>query len=186
MNYHFFLFTLIISISLAACNFPTLPNQKKAETPFFDLKSFFEEEARYLKAQNMSIKKTIRHNDTTEEHIIKVENWNDELRLFSESDINKPSWKNKYTLDSTDIGNGLVLLHYKATDKGLSTQVLDVKLADANVHSIVIINKTSNQVYEAQQYLTYIPHKSYTIEKIQDVTLFDKDEYNIKAKYIQK
>jgi len=186
MNYRFFLFTLIISISLGACDFPTLPNQKKADTPFFDLKSFFEEEARYLEAQNMSIKKVIRHNNTTEEHVTKVDSWDDELKLFSESDINKPSWKDKYTLDSTDIGNGLILLHYKATDKGLNTQVLDVKLADTKVHSIVIIKKTSNQVYEAQQYLTYIPRKSYTIEKIQDVTLFDKDEYNIKAKYIQE
>ena len=184
MPINFLTLIIAISILLSACQIPTLQESTKPSYAFFDLKGFFEKEAEYLQAQNIRIKKTIRHNSNTEEHISKVESWEDELRLFRESDINKPSWKDKYTLDSTEIGNGLVLLHYKANDKELNTQVLDVKLAGAEVHSIVIIGKVSNQVYESQQYLTYIPHKSYTIEKTQDVVLFDKDEYNIKAKYI--
>ncbi len=184
MQINFLILIIAISTLLNACQLPIVQESTTAKATFFDLKGFFEQEAEYLQTQNIRIKKTIRHNNQTEEHISKVESWDEELRLFRESDINKPSWRDKYTLDSTEIGNGLLLLHYKANDKTLNTQVLDIKLAGRNVHSIVIIGNVSNNVYESQQYLTYIPHKSYTIEKIQDVVLFDKDEYNIKAKYI--
>ncbi|MBL4649679.1 MAG: hypothetical protein JKY03_08110 [Aureispira sp.] len=104
--------------------------------------------------------------------------------MFSESDLNKPSWKDKYLLDSTDRGNGLTLLHYKAIDENLSIRVLDIELKGEAVHSILIVKKISNQVYESQQHLIYIPRKSYSIKKSQDVSLFDKDDYTIEAKYI--
>jgi hypothetical protein len=179
-----FFFFLYLIISLFACNVPTIQESNRIQTTFFDLKGFFIEEAKYLKEQGVKIQKTIQHNQTKETQTTLPKDWEKELLLFSESDINKPSWKDKYVLDSTDRGNGLTLLHYKAIDEKLSIQVLDVELKEGLVHSILIVKKISNQVYESQQHLTYIPKKSYSIKKSQDVTLFDKDDYTIEAKYI--
>lgn len=179
-----FFFFLYLIIYLSACNVPTIQESNRLQTNFFDLKGFFKEEANYLEEQGAQIHKTIQHNQTKETQTVLPKDWEKELLLFSESDINKPSWKDKYLLDSTNRGNGLTLLHYKAIDENLSIQVLDVELKGEAVHSILIVKKISNQVYESQQHLTYIPRKSYSIKKSQDVSLFDKDDYSIEAKYI--
>lgn len=169
-----------------ACDFPTMEKNDTPVLNFFDLKGFFEAEAASLNAEKMNVQKTIRHNGKEETQVTQIADWKEELRMFSDSDINRPAWREKYSLDSTDLGDGLTLLHYKAIDKTLTTQVLDVKKRKDKVHSILIVNKISNDIYESQQYLTYIPNQSYTIEKIQDVVLFDKDEYNIQVKYVRQ
>lgn len=179
-----YLFCFCLIIYLFSCDVPAAKESKRLQTNFFDIKAFFEKEAAYLKAQDVQILKTIQHNKTKETQTITPKDWNKELSMFAGSDINKPSWKDKYLLDSTNRSNGLTLLHYKAIDDKLSIQVLDVELKENKVHSILIVKKISNQVYESQQHLTYIPRKGYTIKKSQDVTLFDKDDYSIEAKYI--
>lgn len=183
-NKFFFLFSLTLCLCLSACDVPTIKETNRPQTTFFDLKGFFKAEAKYLETQGVKIQKTIQHNQSKETQIVQPKDWNKELLLFSESDLNKPSWKDKYVLDSTNHGNGLTLLHYKAIDDKLDIQVLDVELKEEAVHSILIVKKISNQVYESQQHLTYIPRKSYSIKKSQDVVLFDEDDYNIEAKYI--
>jgi hypothetical protein len=177
-------FLLYLTLYLSACDVPTIKETNNPQTIFFDLKGFFSEEAKYLEAQGVKIQKTIQHNQTKETQTVLPKDWEKELLLFSESDINKPSWKDKYILDSTDRGNGLILLHYKAIDDNLKIQVLDVELKGSAVHSVLIVKKISNQVYESQQHLTYIPRKSYSIKKSQEVTSFEKDDYTIEAKYI--
>lgn len=185
MKYLSKLFSLLyLILYLSACNVPSVQESNRPQTTFFDLKGFFKAEASYLKEQGVKIQKTIEHNQTKETQTVLPKDWEKELLLFSESDINKPSWKDKYDLVSTNRDNGLTLLHYKAIDENLSIQVLDVELKGETVHSILIVKKVSNQVYESQQHLTYFPRKSYHIKKSQDVTLFDKDDYTIEAKYI--
>lgn len=179
-----FFFFLCLTIYISACGVPTIKETNRPQITFFDLKGFFDKEAKYLKEKGVKIQKTIQHNQTKETQTVLPKDWEKELLLFSESDINKPSWKDKYILDSTDRGNGLILLHYKSIDENLSIQVLDVELKGEVVHSVLIVKKIANQVYESQQHLTYIPRKSYSIKKSQDVTLFDKDDYTIEAKYI--
>lgn len=176
-----FVFTLVTMI---ACEQVPSINQNNTELFFFDLKGFFDTEIDYLNEHQPSLYKKIRYKEQEEEKVVSIKDWKKELKVFYDSDINKPSWKDKYTLDSTQLDNGLSLLHYQAIDENLSTQVLDVKLKGKEVHSILIIKKASNQVYESQQYLTYIPKKSYSIKKTQDVVFFDEDDYNIDAKYM--
>jgi hypothetical protein len=180
---------LVLSCILLFCNCCDLTSTNSNNTSkrtFFDLKSYFIQEATYLKANNLKIKKRIILNDETEEHIYEVSDWEKELSLFIESDINRPSWKDRYTLDSTKNKSGITLLHYKATDEQLFTQVLDIELKGKKVHSVMIINRVSNNVYESQQYLTYFPGKSYSIKKTQDVSLFSKENYQIEAEYIKQ
>ena len=62
--------------------------------------------------------------------------------------------------------------------------MIDIELLYKEVFAIMIINKETNNIFESQQYLTYIPGKSYTIEKIQDVSLLDKETYHIEVEYI--
>lgn len=176
---------LIIMLFFTACQLPSFPNEEKQVLTFYDLNSFFEKEIKSLEEQELQVQKKINQNGQIEERLMTPKNWSEELQIFRDSDINKASWKHKYSLDSTLLENGLTLLHYKALDESLATQVLDIKLDNQSVHSIEIIKKTSSQIYESKQYLTYIPQKSYSIKTTQEVLLFDKNEYHIETQYIQ-
>lgn len=172
---------LFLLLTLGACQIDSPP--QKNTMAFFSLKNFFEKEAQKLNGQKINVEKTIKHNGKTETHETEVKSWTEELQLFSESDIAKPSWMDKYKLDSFPVDSNLVLLRYTALDEALETQALDIKLSGSTVHSILIIKRISNPVYESQQYLTYIPNKGYTIEKTQEFLFSTQEEYNIQAKY---
>ena len=185
MKYYFFIIIFIISLQ-QSCQVPSLDNNEKVIKNFFDLASFFKKEAQYLNDKEIIIKKRITHNNSTEEQIKQIGNWEKELKIFSDCDINKPSWKDRYILDSTLSDNGFKTLHYEAKDKKAPTQVIDIELLNKEVLSIVIINKETNNIFESQQYLTYIPGKSYSIKKIQDVGLIGQETYLIEVEYIDQ
>jgi hypothetical protein len=49
--------------------------------------------ARRLTRQNPTVNKTVAHNGAAESKKLQIANWAKELNLFTESDINKPAWK---------------------------------------------------------------------------------------------
>ncbi|MCP4443113.1 MAG: hypothetical protein GY810_29755 [Aureispira sp.] len=153
---------------------------------FFDLKQYFKEEVARLEGGNIHIKKTITNKGELEQKKISDLDWSEELALFVKGDINKPSFIEKYTIDSTFGNQGeLTQLLYKTEDEAMYTQNLDIEFKDGEVHSIIIVNNVSNAVYASQQYLKYIPSIGYSIDKTQDVTLFDKENYKVEVEFMK-
>lgn len=173
----------LLLCSLTACAVPVLDDDTQAAGPFFDLEEFFAQEVAYLEKQSIQVQKTIRQNGKEEAHQLTIKDWSKELRFFSESDINKPSWRDQYSIDSIYSGNKLSL-KYKSKDENLSTQALDIEIVSDTVQSIVVVKNINNQVYTAQQYLTYLPKKYYKINQTQDIVLLSEDDYSIEASYI--
>jgi len=161
------------------------PNSSKdgQKTFFFDAKGYFEQEMARLDQEQSSIQKTIRKDSLEETKKITDINWENELNLFKESDINKASWVSKYQADTNRTASNQQQIIYTATDKDLKTQELQVFLTNEQVDSIAIRNRIANQVYTSQQLLTYSPRGGYSIQKTQDVVLFDKDKYQIKVAF---
>lgn len=153
---------------------------------FFDLEAYFKSEISRLQTAKISIKKSITDKGKVEQKKISSLNWNEELALFVKGDINKPSWIEKYMVDSVlDVNGNLTQLLYKTEDEEMYTQVLDIKFQANKVHSIIIVNNVNNAVYASQQYLKYIPTIGYSLDKTQDVTLFDKATYKVEAEFIK-
>ena len=169
----------------AACTSNPAPNTGTTTPRFFDLKGFFEQEIAYLEAQSIKVQKTIRQNGKEEQQKVHIGNWKQELGFFIESDLNKPSWRDQYSIDSSYSEDKKKLrLHYKSKDEELSIKALDVEIVSDTVQSIMIIKNTNNQVYTAQQYLTYFPKKYYKINQTQDIVLLSEDDYSIEARYL--
>lgn len=183
MSARLFYFYLVGLLSVLSCAAPLTDDARQSTNVFFDLKKFFEEEAAYLKANPVKAQKIIRYNGQEEKHQVLIKDWTKELSFFAESDINKPSWKDQYSIDSIYNGNKL-LLHYKSKNKDLVTQVLDIEIVGDTVQSIVIIKNTQNQIYTSQQYLTYLPKKHYKINQIQSIIFSPEDNYSIEANYL--
>lgn len=143
---------------------------------FFDLKGYFQKEAVRLSAQKRPVLKEVIRNNSKERRELLI-NWNRELELFSESDINKAAWKDSYR--RVDSGH---VVAYVATDDELRTKkILLEKGPDGKLKHIEINNHTSNFLYSSTEKLSYYPDKGYTIEKTQQIRVIGRNHYTINA-----
>ncbi len=141
---------------------------------YFDLKAFFKADAERLTGLNKPVRKTVAHNGDTETKGVKIDNWERELSLFSESDINKPAWRDSYGVQTSP-----TMVIYIAKDDDLKTREIIVNKTNDKVKYIVIYNYTKNILYYTQEKLTYWPDSLYKIEKTQQVRLLGLNKYVI-------
>src|SRR5665213_1962489 len=70
----------------------------KEKSKYFDIRGYFTADASRLNKLNLQVLKTVTHNGISEGKTIHIDNWARELDLFIGSDINKPAWKDSYTV----------------------------------------------------------------------------------------
>jgi len=162
---------------LSSCFQNNKDNQPVTIT-YFDIKGFFEEEAVRLAQENPIVSKTIVKNSVKEEKLIKIKNWKQELDLFMESDINKPSWTSSYNIKE----NGDTTL-YTALTPDLRTREIQIVKKGNHIHSLTIKNKVRNKLYESSENLFYFPDSIYRIDKSQDVKVIGINNYSINVSF---
>ena len=167
MKYTFFIALLIFS----GCSEP----KKKKTRSYEDLKGFFDSEAQRLTTADPEIKKTVARNDNSETRLIRNIDWNIELSLFAESDINKPAWQSSYK-----IINQAGKTVYRATEPDLKTREISInKDPLGKITKVRIINHTKNLLYSSEEQLLYIPDSLYQISKQQHVVVIGENRYFI-------
>ena len=147
-----------------------------ASLKYFDLKGYFTKDTARLNKLYNQVDKTVTYKGATEHKKVKITDWGRELDLFIRSDINKPAWKNSYTVISND-----EFLLYKAKDPDLQTQEMLIKLDKQQVKWILIYNRNHNLLYTTTEKLTYYPDSLYLISKMQKVRLMGTNLYKIKG-----
>jgi hypothetical protein len=167
---------LLLLCSWYACK-PEI-KETGAELKYFDLKEYFKNEALRLTRINAPVNKTVTHNGAGENKNVHIPNWDKELNLFTESDINKPAWKLSYSVQNTP--DSVV---YKAKYPELKTREIIIRKKDGKVTAIVIENDTHNILYSTTEQLTYIPGSFYQIEKTQKVKIMGGNNYLIKGEF---
>src|SRR5580700_9983482 len=90
----------ILGFALLACLPACKPRIKNNGA--FDLSGYFKKEAARLKKLNRPVIKTVFHNGVTETKTVHISNWEQELGLFIDADINKPTWRNNYNVNDED------------------------------------------------------------------------------------
>ncbi len=165
--------TLLLSGLQSCMPDKTQPN---GTLKYFDVSGYFKADTARLKKLNPQVDKTVIHNDVTERKAVYIPNWGQELNLFIQSDINRPAWKNSYTVLNTDS-----LIIYTAKTPDLRTVKIMIRKEKNKVKWILIFNHTKNLLYETREKLSYFPDSVYQIEKSQHVKLMGKNLYKIKG-----
>jgi len=181
----FYLF--IISLFIACKQSPktTALNVKD----HFDIPAFFAKEAKRLNdAGPQKVQKQIIQNKTREEKILTIEDWTQELALFSQNKIHGPTLYDLYKVDSSFYPQGgLKTLKYKALDKTLPTLSLEVHYDEKTiVEQLLIERKVVNRVFDTQHKLIYQPLKGYQFNKAEKVILFKKNQFEIKVQLMNE
>lgn len=166
----------ILLLAISACKRDS--NAGTNTMKFFDIKGYFAADSIRLTKSNPLVNKTAVHNKISESQKVHISNWGNELRLFTESDINKPAWQASYTVQSTDD-----FLIYKAKDPALKTRDIIIKKDGKKIKWILIFNHTKNALYETVEKLSYFPDSLYLIQKTQRVKLLGTDTYKISGSF---
>lgn len=167
---------ILLLICLQACKQEGSENSH--DMKYFDLKGFFRADSAHLAKLNPLVDKTVIHNKVKETKKVHITDWGSELSLFSESDINKPAWRDSYNVQSLD--NFLI---YRAKDPKLKTQEILIKRTGSIIKGILIYNHTKNILYETKEILSYYPDSAYSITKKQSVRLLGTDNYSIRSSF---
>lgn len=164
-------------------------NQAKAALKYFDLPAFFAQEAASLGARR--IQKTIRQSDkeeTKEIQLATAEQWRKELALFLKIQLNRPSFSDKYTIDSIfePATKQLQLIRYTARQpQQLYTQTVDIYFdAEQKANSVLITNRNHNLISPTTYLLQYDRQKGYHIQQSQKLPFEAATEIDIFAAFI--
>ena len=165
-------FLLVCALALQGCKKDSAAASDTMK--YFDLKGYFRADSSHLSKLNPLVNKTVVHNKASENKKVHIPDWGTELSLFTESDINKPAWKESYSVQASSD-----FLIYKAKDPALKTRNIIIKRNGDKIKWILIFNHTKNLLYETQEKLSYFPDSLYIIQKAQRVRLLGTDTYKI-------
>lgn len=158
----------IIFFFLGSCQTKESSQNKAAIKPFYDVKGFFNGEIKRLTEGSMTIQKTVSVNGKKETQVIEKPNFEEELKMFIASDINRPAWTDKYFVKETPVGNHGFKYEYWSKDKNLRTKKIVVDEMYGNVNkTIEILNSDKSVVTETQAQLSYDINSGFRISTLQ-------------------
>jgi hypothetical protein len=164
---HRLLILITLPLLLLACA-PEEPGAATVPKPFFDLQEYILSETDRLAAANTKVEKTISLNGSTETKKIEDLNFANDLRLFREADINKPSWFDKYETKEETLSVGHTLTSYLAQDSNLIVRRLTVERDQGATTKIEIERHTGTVLSDGRHLLTYEPAIGYDVVTSQE------------------
>ncbi len=163
-----------------ACN-KSVDNSVRTNT-YFSIRDFFKNETKRLANSKTSVRKTIMKGDTFEEIKLTPKNWQEELVIFSECDINKPAWVRSYSLDSI-VKPDYTIVTYTTVENIPVKKIILVK-NKTGVLSVSIEKNTNNLIYESSQNLIYSAKNGYEIIGEQKVYFLSPNQYRISTTFL--
>jgi hypothetical protein len=163
----------VLILTIFSCK----PDVSQNKTSYFNLSSYFSAEVKKYTKANFNVLKTVSRNGEAETKTVKIANWPGELSVFSESDINKPSWKNSYK--TTTSGNITI---YKAVEPDLKTREIILKKENNKVIYLMIFNVVTNKLFQTKEKLSYYPDSLYSIQRKQHIRFLGTNDYLITGK----
>ncbi|TXF89021.1 hypothetical protein FUA23_12085 [Neolewinella aurantiaca] len=157
-------FILLISLTLllSAC-ISEGTEVDNSPSPFFDLEGYIAAESARLSSLRPKVEKTITLNGETEAKEITDINFENDLRLFKEADINKPAWHDKYDTKEKTLSAGHVITSYLARDSSLTVRRLMVEQDQKATIKVEIERHTGSVLSDGHHLLTYEPARGYEV-----------------------
>jgi hypothetical protein len=173
----------LIFLSLSSCLAPS--EKKKGDQVYFDLKGYFEKEAKRLNANKLlRFEKAISYEAKEETRTISEIDWNEELSMFFSYDLNKAAYLGKFQIDSVE-KEGQLFINYSALDKKINVKSLSiVKNPDGSIEQITIDEAGKNSLHRFEKKLTYNPSTGYSVQGEQKTLTSGKRQFSIKVEFV--
>ena len=123
---------------------------------FFDLKAYAKAQAKVHSKQGMPVIKKVTKGEKSESATLTNLNWEQELEPIAESDLNRPSWKLHYDVDTTQTEDAYTIT-YTSNKEDLVVKriVISLRKADYYCTSLSIEKSSTNFLYTSWQKIYY-------------------------------
>lgn len=152
--------------------------QQKEVHPYFDLKGYFAGEATRLNRKKPLIHKTVVVNDSIESKDLVIPNWEKELSIFSDADLNKSAWKGLFQVEKTDS-----IELYTSNNEKVPVKEMKVIKKNGQIYGLSILIRNSNTLYTSSDTLSYFPDSLYEVKKNQHIRLLSEKNYRITGRF---
>jgi hypothetical protein len=184
-------YLLIFILAFTSCQ--QKAKEKSKNLTYFDLAGYFKNEAKRLSRINRPIGKTVWIDGKSEQKIIKIKDWEKELAVFIEADINKGSWKGAFKKSESyfmmlptrysSTSRHDTTITYTSNNEKIPIKTLKIVKQGNEVFSIQIFLHNINDLYTSQDSLIYFPDSLYEIKKVQRIKLMDEKKYIVKGEF---
>ena len=145
-----------------------------------------EDEKKWMVNDKISLTKILSLNGETDTLYVQQPDFELELDVFINADINKPALSDKYSVDSIFRSDKLYKITYTAKDEKLKTRKLSVRFDSQNkVVNVDIRLVNGSPITKNVQHLIYRPNNGYVI-KNEQYFMGDKDEIMVEGFFKQK
>lgn len=152
----------------------------KQEQAYFSISAFLKKEIVQHRIENITLLKTVQQKERTESKKINAPDWENELKPFLEADIDKPAWKNSFSVDSS-VNDTIKFIRYKTKDQKIPVKLFRIQYIHEKIKTLFIKIEKSNSWFTLKQELTYTCDEGYSIHSEQQMTLSDISIYEIKG-----
>lgn len=182
------LYMLVFALLLMSCNDAEESNEATKVSVYYDLNGFIDEQIALLSKQKPMVTKTVEKDEESETRNDPAIDWNKELELFKQADINKVALKSSYTVIRPDS------LHYEyKLKKGESALVqqlhvtLDRKSGKPSEIKAQLVNQ--NKLFNSEKWVSMqcVANNGiwrisfYEIKGYQKLSIFSESSYYIKG-----
>jgi hypothetical protein len=180
-----FLFLLLLGCQLSGSD--TTSGDGEGRQPFFDMRGYFTRQIEQLQDQQPPVRKTITFNHETDTQMLDSLDYDRELEVFLNADINRAAWWDRYRIDSSfNDRNQLDSVTYTAIGEDLRVRRLKVEYKNGEVNQIEVQSETTGPAADRWQQLFFDPQWGYRIESRQNVAFSKPRETKIEVRFEQE
>ncbi len=174
---------LTLAVLLQACGSPEAEGDPG---PYWDAKAYFEAEAERLNAEGWGVRKRVISPEGDQTNTLDTTDWKREWAVVLPFDLAHPERSGRYTVDSFADAGGYTTVQYRATEKKLHPQELDLRLDGGSVVRVRIMDTTANWLYQSGLHVVYeAADGRYTIDARNTGFLFSDSEFRIEGQALK-
>lgn len=184
MNRWFYI--LSICVVFSSCDKDPAEAYYEDQRFYYDLPSFIQKQIGNLKEKGQRIRKLVKKDGHS--HIIEKGNinWEEELGLFLESDINRPAWRGEFKVDTIKLEREYVVT-YKTENKEIPVRnvVITIDRKTGQCLKVTVDRRTENFLYSSDQSLYFTTGEGYMMKGKLSVNYLFDSEYSIESEFIE-
>lgn len=176
-------------LALTACEQPA-PRSTAATDDYYNLTAYVQQEKQRLQKEQPAVLKSVKtENEPTETIQVDSLNWDEELTVFEEADISKPTLREYYTREEQELPDGSTAVTYtKKKDAEAPVEYLHLQLSpEKKVQYLEATLLDQNLLFYSKRkaILEASPQsgrlESYKVQGVQKLIFGDSLHYSIQA-----
>ncbi|MCJ8163844.1 hypothetical protein MKJ04_03255 [Pontibacter sp. E15-1] len=183
-------FFLVLLLAIVACERPAPPASADAEQAAYNLSAYLEQQQQRLTAEKpMVLKSVSAEGKPTETIETSAVDWEDELAVFKETDLNRPALQEYYTRQEQVLADGNILVEYtRLKDTEPLVHHLRLELGpDRKLRKLNALIQDQNVLFYSRRNIQLSTDTatgniaSYRVEGVQKLILSDSLHYRVDA-----